>query len=279
MVTLLSDTVDRALLDAAPALRVVANFAVGVNNIDLAAATARGIAVTNTPDVLTDATADLTFGLLIGAARRFPEGEALLRSGAWQGWAPDQLLGTAVHGATLGLIGLGRIGRAVALRATGFAMELCYAAPRRAPIEVEAALAIAHLPLDDLLARSDFISIHCPLGDGTRGLIGARELARMKPGAILVNTARGPIVDEAALAAALASGHLGGCGLDTFADEPRIHPGLLASPRALLLPHLGSATVAARTRMAELAAGSVADLLAGRRPKNVVNPQALSGPR
>jgi glyoxylate reductase len=275
-VALLTDRVDAARLDRAPRLRVVANFAVGVNNVDLDAATARRVIVTHTPDVLTEATADLAFGLLLAAARRFHEGEALARSGAWRGWAPDQLLGAEVHGRTLGVVGLGRIGRAMAARARGFDLRVVYAGPRRAPAHLEWALEARHVPLDELLAEADFVSLHCPLPDETRHLVGARELARMKPGAVLVNTARGPIVDEAALADALARGHLGGAGLDVYEDEPRVHPALAASPRAVLLPHLGSATVATRARMAELAAGSVADVLAGRRPRHVANAEVLS---
>jgi glyoxylate reductase len=270
LITLLTDRVDGALLDGAPRLRVVANVAVGVDNVDRAAAAARGVVVTHTPDVLTDATADLAFALLLATARRFPEGNALLRSGKWSGWEPGQLLGAAVFGATLGIVGLGRIGRAVAARARGFEMSLLYAAPRRAPAHIEWALDARHVALDELLARADFVSLHCPLTDGTRHLIGARELSLMKPTAILINTARGAIVDEPALAAALEHEVLAGCGLDVFEDEPRIHPVLAASPRALLLPHLGSATVAARTAMAESAAAAVADVLAGRKPRHAV---------
>jgi glyoxylate reductase len=243
--------------------------------VDVAEATRRGIAVTNTPDVLTDATADLTMGLLIAAARRFGEGEALVRGGAWRGWEPLQLLGAELAGATLGIVGLGRIGRAVARRAAAFGMRILYASPRRAPSEVERALGAEHAALDELLARADFVSLHCPLLDETRHLIGARELAALRPGAVLVNTARGPLVDEAALAAAVLSGRLR-CALDVYEDEPRVHPDLLRAPGAVLLPHLGSATAWTRRRMAELAAQSVVDLLSGRTPRNLVNPEALS---
>jgi glyoxylate reductase len=278
LIAMLFHPVGAALLDGAPRLRVVANVAVGLDNVDLDAATARGVIVTHTPGVLTDATADLAFGLLLAAARHFSEGEALVRGGRWTGWAPGQLLGAAVAGATLGLIGLGRIGQAVARRARGFDMRVLYHARHPVAREVESALGATRVPLDELLARADFVSIHCPLTPETHHLIGARELARMKASAVLVNTARGPIVDEAALAGALAAGRIAACGLDVFEQEPRVHPDLLASPRAVLLPHLGSATEPARRRMAELAAQSVVDALAGRRPAHVANPSVYTPP-
>jgi glyoxylate reductase len=259
LVTLLTERVDAARLDAAPRLKIVANYAVGYDNIDVAAATARGVCVSNTPDVLTEATADLTFALILAAARRLGEGERLVRAGAWRGWAPDQLLGVDVYGKTLGLIGHGRIAQAVARRAAGFAMDVIYTTRS------------GGLPLDDVLARADVISIHAPLTPATRGLIDAARLARMKPTAVLVNTARGPIVDEAALAAALAAGRLAGAGLDVFAEEPAIHPALLASERVVLAPHIGSATTTARRRMVELCASAVRSVLAGERPPNLVN--------
>ena len=265
LVCLLLDRIDEELLGRAPRLRVVGNVAVGVDNIDLVAAARRGVAVANTPGVLTEATADLTLALLLAVARRVCEGDRLARSGAWTGWEPGQLLGSELAGRTLGLIGFGRIGQAVARRARGFGLTVVYAAPR----DAEGAEA-RRVPLGELLASADFVSLHVPLTAATRGMIGAAELARMKAGAILLNTARGPCVDEAALADALASGHLGGAGLDVYADEPAIHPGLRAHPRTVLLPHLGSATVAARSRMAELAARAVGDVLAGRVPPNLV---------
>jgi glyoxylate reductase len=270
LITLLTDRVDEELLAVGKSLKVVANVAVGIDNVDLGAAAERGVIVTNTPEVLTDATADLAFGLLLGAARRFHEGEALARSGAWRGWEPGQLIGAAVFGATLGIVGMGRIGRAVAARARGFEMSILYSGPRRVAAHIEWALDAKHVSLEELLSRADFVSIHCPLRAETRHLIGAGELARMRPGAVLVNTARGPIVDEAALAEALERGQLGGVGLDVYEREPAIEERLRGHPRALLLPHLGSATVAARARMAELAAESVADVLAGRAPKHRV---------
>jgi glyoxylate reductase len=266
LVCLLSDRIDAAALDAGPRLRVVANYAVGYDNVDLAAATARGVAVANTPDVLVEATADFTFALLLAAARRLGEGERLVRAGQWRGWAPEQLLGADVGGRTLGIVGMGRIGRAVARRARGFAMRVLYTRGDGGDVEA------TRVSLDELLAASDVVSLHCPLTPETRGLVDARALAAMKPGAILVNTARGAIVDDGALAAALEGGHLGGAGLDVFTDEPRIDPRLLVAPRVVLAPHLGSATTTARTRMAELCVTAVRDVLAGRRPSNLVNP-------
>lgn len=273
LVCLLSDRVDAEVLAVAPGLRVVANYAVGHDNIDVAAATARGVAVANTPDVLVEATADFTFALLLAVARRLGEGERLVRAGAWHGWAPDLLLGADVAGATLGIVGLGRIGQAVARRARGFGMTVLHAGGR--PPADDPALATA-ASLDDLLAASDFVSLHCPLTPATRGLLDARALARMRPGAFLINTARGAIVDEAALAAALGAGHLGGAGLDVFVGEPAIDPRLHAAPRVVLAPHLGSATTTARIRMAELCLHAVRDVLAGRRPANLVNGAALA---
>jgi len=269
VVCLLSDDIGVDLLDRAPRLRVVANVAVGFDNVDVPAATARGIAVANTPDVLTEATADLAFALLLAAARRLGEGERLVRSGRWTGWALDQLLGVDVWGRTLGLVGLGRIGQAVARRASGFQMEILYSQPEPEPGADE--LGATRVPLGELLARADFVSLHCPLTPETRGLVDAAALARMKPTAVLVNTARGGCVDEAAVAAALAAGRLAGAGLDVFADEPRIDPALLAQPRAVLAPHVGSATTSARRRMAELALGAVRAVLDGVRPDNLVD--------
>jgi glyoxylate reductase len=270
LLAMLSLRIDAALLDGAPKLRVVANNAVGYDNVDLAATARRGVVVTNTPDVLTAATADLTLTLMLAAARRLPEGEALARSGRWRGWEPEQLPALDLPGARLGIVGLGRIGQAVARRARAFGMDIVYAQPRPAPPAVESELAATRLELDELVATSDVVTLHCPLSPATRHLLDAARLGRMKPRAVLVNTARGPIVDEPALAAALSAGHLLGAGLDVFEDEPRIHPALLAAPRALLMPHLGSSTPATRTAMAELAAQSIADVLAGRPPAHVV---------
>jgi glyoxylate reductase len=273
LVTLLSDAVDVALLDALPGLRVVANHAVGVDNVDLAAATARGVWVTNTPDVLTDATADLTWALLLAVARRLREGEALLRGGGFHGWSPTLLLGLELRGRTLGVFGFGRIGRAVARRAAGFGMDVLYTSRRPVPpAEASGARAVDKA---ELLAHADVLSVHCPLSAETHHAVGAAELARMKRGAILVNTARGPIVDEGALSAALAAGHLGGAGLDVYEDEPAVHPGLLGRHDVVLLPHVGSATHEARRRMAELALGDAARVVRGERPLHPVNAPAL----
>jgi glyoxylate reductase len=260
LITTVADRVDAALLEAAPRLRVVANHAVGLDNVDVPACTRRGVAVANTPDVLTGATADLTMALLLAVARRLGEAEALLRSGRWTGWEPGQLLGADLAGQTLGIVGFGRIGQAVARRAAAFEMRVVHARP---------------MPLAELLERADVVSLHCPLTAETRGMIGRAELARMKAGAILINTARGPLVDEEALAEALEAGHLGGAGLDVYAEEPRVHPRLLGAPRTVLLPHVGSATRRTRARMAELCARAVAAVLAGERAPNLVNPEVI----
>jgi glyoxylate reductase len=261
MVTLLTERVDAAVLDAAPRLRIVANFAVGYDNVDVAAATARGVCVSNTPDVLTEATADLAFALALAAARRLGEGERMVRAGRWRGWAPDQLLGVDVWGRVLGIVGMGRIGEAMARRGRGFGMEVIATTRASSAAEVDA-----------LFARADVVSLHCPLTPATRGMVDARRLALMKPTAVLVNTARGPLIDEAALAAALAAGRLAGAGLDVFAEEPAIHPALLAEERVVLAPHIGSATTTARTRMGELCASAVRAVLRGEAPPNLVDP-------
>jgi glyoxylate reductase len=266
LVSLLLDRIDEALLERAPNLRVVANCAVGIDNIDLGAATAAGIAVCNTPDVLTEATAELAFALMLTAARRVGEGERLVRAGAWTGWALDQLLGVGLTGKTLGIVGFGRIGQAMARRAMGFGMRVLYADPH----DVTAGSA-QRLTVDDLFATSDVVSLHCPLTPTTAGLVDARRLALMKPTGILVNTARGGCVDEAALAEALETGRLFAAGLDVYAGEPAIHPRLLASERVVLAPHIGSATTETRTQMAQLCADAVIAVLSGRRPANLVN--------
>lgn len=270
IVTLFSDRVDATLLDRAPRLRVVANYAVGYDNIDLAACAARGVTVTNTPGVLTEATADLAFGLLLTTARRIAEGDRLVRGGGFRGLTPSLLLGAPVHGATLGLIGLGRIGQAMARRARGFGMRVVYAGRRRAPADVERALAASSLPIADLFAEADFVSLHCPLTPETRHLVNAARLAGMKPGAILINTTRGAVVDEGALAAALVSGPIGAAGLDVYEDEPRVHPALLRLDNVVLAPHLGSADRPTRAAMARIAIDNVLAVLAGRAPPNPV---------
>lgn len=280
LLTLLTDAVDAELLQAAgPGLRLVANYAVGYNNLDLDALTARGVAATNTPGVLTEATADLTLALILAAARRVAEGDALMRAGGFPGWGPEFMLGAEVHRRTLGIVGLGRIGRAVARRARGFEMEVLYHSRTPLAPEEEARLGIGRAGLGGLLAASDFVSLHVPLTPGTRRLIGRAELAAMKASAFLINTSRGEVVDEAALAEALAAGRLAGAGLDVYEREPRVHPGLRQLPQVVLLPHLGSATGPTRTAMGRKAAENlIALLVEGRRPPDLLNPAALEGP-
>jgi glyoxylate reductase len=272
LVTTLSDRVDADLLDACPGLRVVANVAVGYDNLDVAELTRRGIAAANTPGVLTESTADLAWALILAASRRLPEGAAAVRAGEWVTWELDWLLGVDVAGATLGIVGFGRIGAAVARRAAGFGMEVL--AWNRTP---KAAEGVTFVPLGELLRRSDIVTLHCALTDETRGLIGADELRAMKPTAVLVNTARGPIVDQRALARALRSGEILAAGLDVVEHEP-IPPDdeLLSLPNCLVLPHVGSATVVTRSRMADMAVDNVLAVLAGDPPPNCVNPEVLA---
>lgn len=269
VVCLLTDRIDAEVLAAgAPRLRVVANVAVGYDNVDVAAAAGLGVAVCNTPGVLDETTADLAFLLILAACRRASEAEADLRAGRWDGWGVNQYLGVDVHGATLGLVGFGRIAQAVARRAAGFGMQVLHHARR------DTGLPGFTADLDALLAASDVVSLHVPLTDRTRHLIGARELALLRPTAVLVNTARGPVVDEEALAAALEDGRLFAAGLDVYEREPEVHPRLLAAPHTVLLPHVGSASVATRTRMAQVAAEGARAVLAGERPANLVVPPA-----
>jgi glyoxylate reductase len=273
IVTLLHDRVDGALLDAAgPQLRCVANVAVGYDNVDVGAATDRGVIVTNTPGVLTDATADLAMALILNVTRRLGEGERLVRRREPWSWDMFFLLGTSIEGKTLGIIGLGAIGRATARRARAFGMEIVYAGRRRAPEATEAELGGAeHLELDELLARADVVSIHAPLTPATHHLIDADRLALMGPGAYLVNTARGPIVDERALVTALRENTIAGAAIDVFEHEPEVDPGLLELDNVVLLPHLGSATLQTRTAMAVLAARNALAVLAGEAPPTPVN--------
>ena len=265
----LTDRVDAALLDAAgPGLQAVATYSVGTNHIDAAACRDRGVVVVHTPDVLTDATADLTLALLLAAARRLPEGQRLVESGGWRGWAATQLLGMELRGRTLGVVGLGRIGSAVAARARAFGMRIAY--HQRHP-RAEAALEAAFVDdLDRLLATSDVVTLHLPLTPATRHLLDARRLALLPTHALLINAARGPLVDEAALVAALREGRLAGAGLDVYEEEPRVHPGLLALPNVVLAPHLGSATGDTRRAMAELCSAGILTALAGERPPNAL---------
>jgi glyoxylate reductase len=274
----ITDRIDAAVLEAgAPTLRVVANFGVGFNNIDVAAATARKLPVTNTPGVLTDATADLAFALLLATARRLGEGERLVRARQWTGWEPMQMLGADVSGATLGLIGFGRIGRALAKRARAFDLKLIYWNRTRLSPAEEAETGAVYRPKEDVLAAADFVSLHVAYTPDTHHLIDAAALARMKPTAILINTARGPVVDEAALAAALKNGTIGGAGLDVFEREPQLDPGLFGLENAVLVPHLGSATIGTRTKMGMIAVDNLLAVCGGQRPPNCVNPQVLAG--
>ncbi|MFT3699422.1 MAG: D-glycerate dehydrogenase [Kofleriaceae bacterium] len=257
LICLLVDKIDQAVIARAPKLRVIANCAVGYDNVDVPAATRAGIAVTNTPDVLTEATAELAFALMLTAARRIPEGERVMRAGQWVGFRLDQLLGVELAQKTLGIVGMGRIGKAMARRAEAFGMIVRSA---REPAKI-----------DELFETSDVVSLHCPLTPETRHLVNAERLARMKPSAILVNTSRGGCVDEDALIAALHAGTIFAAALDVFANEPEIDRRLYDCPRLVLSPHIGSATTETRTAMARLCANAVIDVLAGRRPPNLVN--------
>lgn len=268
------DRVDEAVCAAAaPRCRVFANFGVGYNNIDVAAATAHGIWVCNTPDVVTDATADLAWTLLLGAARRVAECDRLVRAGRWTSWGPTFMLGRDVYGATLGIVGGGRIGLAVAKRAIGFNMDVLYTANSPKP-EFEQATGGRFAALPALLKQADFVSLHVPLTEATRHLIGAAELAMMKRSAVLVNTSRGPVVDEKALVAALEVGTIAGAGLDVFEKEPQVEPGLLKLDNVVLAPHVGSATLATRTGMGRMACRNVLAALRDELPPNCLNPAA-----
>jgi glyoxylate reductase len=265
-----TETMDGEVMDAAGGdLRVIANMAVGYDNVDVEAAGGRDIVVTNTPGVLDETTADVAFMLLLAAARRLGEGERLLRAGEWGWWGPKQLMGRDVWGKKLGIIGFGRIGQAVARRARGFGMEILYHNRSRKE-EAEREIEARYMQLDDLLGAADFVSIHTPLIPETTHLIGADELDDMKPEAVLVNTSRGPVVDEAALADALAEGRIFAAGLDVYENEPEVHPKLLELENVVLAPHIGSASVETRDKMAVLAAENLAAVLRGERPKTPV---------
>lgn len=262
LVCLLTDTIDTVLLDAAgPQLKVVANVAVGYNNIDVPACRARGVVVTNTPDVLTNACADFTWGLILAITRRLGEGERQLRAGAWGGWALDHMLGMELRGKQLGLVGVGRIGRAVAEKASAFGMTVAYAEP--VPANLPGA---AHMPIDRLLATSDVVSLHVPMLPETKHLIDRKALARMKRNAYLINTSRGPVVDEEALAWALKERLIAGAALDVYEKEPEVHPALMSLENVLLIPHLASATTETRTAMADLAVSNAIAVLNGHAP-------------
>ncbi len=264
LLAMLSDKVDAELLDAAPTLKVVANYAVGFDNIDVAEARRRGVEVTTTPDVLTDATADLAWALMLAAARRIGSGDRLVRAGEWTGWAPGQLLGQPIAGRTLGIVGMGAIGQGVARRARGFSMPVLYNNRRRLPETVEADVGARFVSLEELLDESDVVSLHAPLNEESRHLIDAAALARMKSTAVLVNTGRGPLVDEAALVTALRDGEIAAAGLDVFEAEPRLAAGLADLDQVVLAPHLGSGTTAARAAMVELCRDNIVAVLGGR---------------
>lgn len=274
LVCLLTEKVNLELLGAAPKLRIASNVAVGFDNIDVAACTKRGVVATNTPGVLDETTADFAWTLLMAVARRLVEGEALARSGNWKGWDLDQLVGTDVWGKTLGVVGFGRIGRAMARRALGFNMKVIYSDAVRAPEAVEKELRAERKDLNDLLAESDFIGLHVPLVAETRGLFDAPKFFKMKPTAFLINTSRGPVVDEAALVHALESKKIAGAALDVFENEPFIHAGL-KRPNVVLAPHIASASIETRTKMACMAAENVVALFRGQRPPNMLNPEVL----
>ena len=273
LLCLLTDTIDADILDANPDLKVVANYAVGFNNVDVAAATQRKIPVTNTPGVLTQTTADMAFALLMAAGRRVAEGDRFVRTKAWDGWGPLQFLGADITGATLGLVGLGRIGKAMIPRAAGFGMNVIYWSRTRLSAEEERELGVSYAPMDEVLAKSDFVSVHVALNEKTRHLIGARELSLMKPTACLINTARGPVIDEKALVVALSSGTIASAGLDVYEQEPLLEPELYELENVVIAPHLGSGTIGTRTKMGNMAAENCLAACNGQRPANLVNPE------
>jgi lactate dehydrogenase-like 2-hydroxyacid dehydrogenase len=274
VVSQLTDKFTPEVLARLDSIRVIANVAVGFDNIDVPAATRQGILVTNTPDVLTDTTADFAFALLLAAARRVVEGHHYVHSGEWTKWRVDLLVGQDVHHRTLGIFGMGRIGQAVARRAAGFSMRILYHDTRRAPEGLEKELGLQPVSAEDLLRESDFVSLHVPLMAETRHLIGAAQLRMMKPTAILVNTSRGPVVDEPALAEALAQHLIAAAGIDVYEHEPQVDPGLLKLENVVLAPHIASASVDTRIKMSMMAAENAVAALEGRRPPNLLNPEA-----
>ena len=274
LVCALTDRIDESLLARCPKLKVVANIAVGYNNIDLAACTARGVMATNTPGVLDETTADFAWALMLGAARRVTEAERYLREGRWTGWQLKQLLGVDVHHATLGIIGMGRIGQAIARRAQGFSMPVLYCNRSRLDVATERSLNARWVARDELLAAADFVVLMVPYSPATHHLIGAAELARMKPTAVLVNTARGGVVDDRALIEALRQRTIAAAGIDVFEGEPAFDQGFLALDNVVLAPHIASSSTATRRGMAMLAARNALCVLSGERPPNLLNPDA-----
>lgn len=274
IVSQLMDPIRETVLST-PGLKCVSNVAVGFDNVDVATATTRKVMVTNTPGVLDDATADFAFTLIMSTARRVVEADHFLRSGQFHGWAIDMMLGVDVFGATLGIVGMGRIGRGVAHRAKGFNMRVLYFDPQALPREAEEQLGATRVELNRLIAESDFISVHTPLSQETMHLISTPQFNAMKRTAILVNTSRGPVVDEAALVEALKAGKLAGAGLDVFEREPAVHPGLLSMPNVVLTPHIASATVNTRSEMSAMAARNMATAVRGGRPPNLLNPEVF----
>jgi glyoxylate reductase len=269
LLCLLTDLIDEKVMDAANALKIISNYAVGYNNIDIEAAKKRGIVVTNTPDVLTDATADLTWALILSAARRIAEADVFTRSKKWKEWAPKLLLGADVYGQTLGIIGAGRIGAAVAARSKGFKMKVVYSSEFESKV-MEEDLGAQRMTLEELLTVSDFVSLHVPLTKQTFHMIGDKELSLMKKSAFLINTSRGPVIDENALVDALEKGRIAGAGLDVYENEPMIPEKLFKLKNAIILPHIGSATHATRAKMADLAVKNILAVLAGKVPPNQV---------
>ena len=276
LLCMITDRVDGELLNRAPHLKMIANLAVGFDNIDMAAATSRGIPVSNTPDVLTDATADLTLALILATARRIVEGDKRMRAGKFRYWAPFLFLGRDVSGKTLGIVGLGRIGKAVAQRANGFKMRVLYHDPHPLSPSLEKKLGVTRVDFRTLLVQSDFVSVHVPLSDETRHLLDSEALAKMKPTAYLINTSRGPIVDEQALEKALRRRKIAGAGLDVYEKEPHVEPGLLKMENVVLLPHMGSATIETRTGMAQKAAENLIAGLSGKKPPDCLNWEDIS---
>ena len=279
LLPLLSEPIDAELMDGAPLLEVIASYAVGYNNIDVQAATSRGIMVTNTPGVVTNATADLTWALLMSVARDIVIVDKYARSGEWTEWRPELFLAADVSGTTLGIVGIGRIGKAVARRAAGFDMRVLYYDPMRLDVETERALNVEYVAFDELLQQADFVTLHVPLGPETRHMIDAAALAKMKPTAYLINASRGPIVDEKALVQALAARTIAGAGLDVYEHEPVLEPGLAELDNVVLVPHLGANTRHTRDRMAEMTVENLSSALGGGIPPNLVNPDVLKNRR